>query len=223
MISVPYLTYDHMEAVAQKLLFEYEQERGQLTPPILIDDIIESHLELSLEIENLRDKLGCSDILGGIYFSKRKIVIDSSLEKEVGRFNFTAAHEVAHWELHRELFITNPNQTDLFNPDSGTNIICRDSNNKNREEFQADFTAACILMPHNLLAQEILKYYGKEVYLFKPGTQFRQYDDCVYHVARNFNKIFDVSIQAMMIRLKYTQLVRDTTVDLIDTSNLYAN
>lgn len=214
MVVVPYLTYDHMEAVAQKLLFEYEQERGQLTPPILIDDIIENHLKLSLEIENLRDELGCSDILGGIYFSERRIVIDSSLAEEDGRYNFTAAHEVAHWKLHRELFMSNSNQTD---------IVCRDSQKRQREEYQADFTAACILMPRNLLAQAVREYYGKEVYPFKRGTQFRQYDDCVDHVARNFNKTFGVSIQAMMIRLKWTQLVRDTTVDLIDSSSLYAN
>ncbi len=214
MVVVPYLTYDHMEAVAQKLLFEYEQERGQLTPPILIDDIIENHLKLSLEIENLRDELGCSDILGGIYFSERRIVIDSSLAEEDGRYNFTAAHEVAHWELHRELFMSNSNQTD---------IVCRDSQKRQREEYQADFTAACILMPRNLLAQAVREYYGKEVYPFKRGTKFRQYDDCVDHVARNFNKTFGVSIQAMMIRLKRTQLVRDTTADLIDSSSLYAN
>lgn len=78
-------------------------------------------------------------------------------------------------------------------------------------------------MPRNLLAQAVREYYGKEVYPFKRGTQFRQYDDCVDHVARNFNKTFGVSIQAMMIRLKWTQLVRDTTVDLIDSSSLYAN
>ena len=219
----PYLTYDDMETVAQNLLLEYEHKGGQLTPPIPIEDIIGNHLELSLEIDNLKDELGLSDVLGGIYFLERRIVIDSSLEEKVGRFNFTAAHEVAHWELHRELFITNPNQTDLFSPNSDTTIICRDSKNKNREELQADFTAACILMPRNLLAQAIREYYGQEVYLFKPSTRFSRYDYCLNHVARNFNVTFGVSIQAMMIRLKQTQLVRDTTVDMIDRLNLYAN
>ena len=217
MAVVPYLTYNNMETVAQNLLLDYEQEWGQLTPPIPIENIIENHLKLSLEIENLRDKLGCSDILGGIYFSERRIVIDSALEEEVGRFNFTAAHEVAHWELHRKLFMPNPNQTRLFDTNSSANIICRDSSKK-REELQADFTAACILMPRNLLAQAVRECYGKEVYLFKRGTRFSQYDDCLNHVARNFNVSFGVSIQAMMIRLKRTQLVRDTTADM-----LYAN
>ena len=223
MVTVPYLKCNYMEAVAQKLLFEYEQERGQLTPPIPIEDIIENHLKLSLEIDNLKDELELSDVLGGIYFPERRIVIDSSLTEEDGRYNFTAAHEVAHWELHRELFMPNPNQTNLFGTHSSKNIICRDSNRQKSEEFQANFTAACILMPRDLLAQAVREYYGKEAYLFKPGTRFSQYDDCVDHVARNFNKAFGVSIQAMMIRLKQTQLVRDTTVDLIDTSNLYAN
>ena len=223
MVAVPYLTYDDMEAVAQNLLLDYEHEGGQLAPPIPIEDIIGNYLKLSLEIDNLKDELGLSDVLGGIYFSERRIVIDSSLEEEVGRFNFTAAHEVAHWKLHRKFFISNPNQLGLFGVNSSTNIICRNSNNKKREELQADFTAACILMPRNLLAQAIREYYGKEAYLFKRGTQFRQYDECVDHVARIFNKAFGVSIQAMMIRLKQTQLVRDTTVDLIDASNLYAN
>ncbi len=222
MVVVPYLTYDEMEAVAQKLLLEYKQDRGQLGLPIPIDDIIESHLKLSLEIDNLRDELECSDILGGIYFLERRIVIDSSLEREVGRFNFTAAHEVAHWELHREFFMPNPNQINFFGTTSA-NIICRDSQKKKREELQADFTAACILMPRNLLAQAVREYYGKEAYSFKRGTRFSQYEDCLNHVARNFNKTFGVSIQAMMIRLKQTQLVRDTTGDMIDRLNLYVN
>ena len=223
MVTVPYLKCNYMEAVAQKLLFEYEQERGQLTPPIPIEDIIENHLKLSLEIDNLQDELGLSDVLGGIYFPERRIVIDSSLTEEDGRYNFTAAHEVAHWELHRELFMPNPNQTNLFGTYSNKNIICRDSNRQKSEEFQANFTAACILMPRDLLAQAVREYYGKEAYLFKRGTRFSQYNDCLNHVARNFNVDFGVSIQAMMIRLEQTQLVRDTTADLIDTSNLYAN
>ena len=223
MVVVPYLTYDEMEAVAQNLLFEYEQEQGQLTLPIPIEDIIENHLRLSLEIENLRDELGYPDILGGIYFSERRIVIDSSLTEEDGRYNFTAAHEVAHWELHREFFMPNPNQIDLFEANSSEDIICRDSNSEKSEEFQANFTAACILMPRNLLAQVVREYYGQEAYLFKRGTRFSQYKDCVDHVARNFNKTFGVSIQAMKIRLEQTQLVRDTTGDMIDRSNLYAN
>ena len=223
MVDVPYLTYNDMEAVAQKLLFEYKQKRGQLTLPIPIEDIIENHLKLSLEIENLRDELGCSDILGGIYFSEPRIVIDSSLIEEDGRYRFTAAHEAAHWELHRELFVSNPNQIDLFSANSSPNIVCRDSNSQTREEFQANYTAACILMPRDLLAQAVREYYGKEAYLFKRGTRFSQYNDCLNHVARNFNVDFGVSIQAMVIRLEQTQLVRDTTADLIDKSNLYAN
>ena len=222
MVVIPYLKYDEMEGVAQNLLFEYKQERGQLTLPIPIEDIIENHLKLSLEIENLRDESGCSDILGGIYFSERRIVIDSSLEKEVGRFNFTAAHEVAHWELHRKLFMPNPNQTYLFDANSSADIICRDFSKK-REELQADFTAACILMPRKILAQTVREYYGQEAYLFKPGTRFSQYNDCLNHVAKNFNKTFGVSIQAMKIRLEQTQLVRDTTGDMIDRLNQYAN
>ena len=72
MVAVPYLTYDYMEAVAQKLLFEYEQERGQLTPPILIDDIIENHLKLSLEIENLKDELETVQIFW-VEFTSRNV------------------------------------------------------------------------------------------------------------------------------------------------------
>ena len=177
MVVVPYLTYDEMEAVAQNLLFKYEQERGQLTLPIPIEDIIENHLKLSLEIENLRDELKCSDILGGIYFLERRIVIDSSLTEEDGRYNFTAAHEVAHWELHREFFMSDPNQIDLFDANSSEDIICRDSNKEKSEEFQANFTAACILMPRNFLAQAVREYYGKEAYPFKRDTRFSQYED----------------------------------------------
>jgi hypothetical protein len=92
------------------------------------------------------------DILGAIFFEKKRIVIDESLDPDAnpakeGRYRYTAAHEVGHWRLHRGLFYKDPTQTSLLDGNAPPSVICRSSQAKARIELQADFYASCVLMP----------------------------------------------------------------------------
>ena len=70
---------------------------------------------------------------------------------EEGRYRFTLAHEGAHWRLHRDLVAMDPMQVSLFNEISSPAVICRSSQAKKREEWQANFHASCLLMPRKLI------------------------------------------------------------------------
>ena len=77
-----------------------------IAPPIPIEDIVEKHLKLGFEFDDMHQLFGVPrsglgfepDILGAIFFDERRIVIDESLDPEEnpsmeGRYRFTLAHE----------------------------------------------------------------------------------------------------------------------------------
>src|SRR5258707_9621531 len=100
--KVPFLEEEQIERDAEALLAEYERARGvQVAPPVPIEDIVEKHLKLRVEFDDMHQMLGVprsapgreSDILGAILFNERRIVIDESLDPEEyptkeGRYRF---------------------------------------------------------------------------------------------------------------------------------------
>jgi hypothetical protein len=164
--KVPYLQEEQIERDVAVLLAEYAQARNVvIAPPIPIEDIVEKHLKLGIEFDDMhrllrvpRSGLGLDpDILGAIWFDDRRIVIDESLDPEEnpskeGRYRFTLAHEGGgHWRLHRHLFAKDPAQISLFNEPAPPSVVCRSSQAKEPVEWQADFYASCLLMPRKLV------------------------------------------------------------------------
>lgn len=162
--NVPYLHQERIERDAAVLLSEYEQTRGVvITRRVPIEDIVEKHLKLGIEFDDMhqllrvpRSALG-PDILGAIFFDERRIVIDESLDPEEnpvkeGRYRFTLAHEGGgHWRLHRHLFAKDPAQVSFFSEPAPPSVVCRSSQAKEPVEWQADFYASCLLMPRKLV------------------------------------------------------------------------
>jgi hypothetical protein len=164
--KVPYLREEQIERDAAALLAEYAQARNVvIAPPIPIEDIVEKHLKLGIEFDDMhrllhvpRSGLGLDpDILGVIWFDDRRIVIDESLDpvenpSKEGRYRFTLAHEGGgHWRLHRHLFTKDRAQVSLFNEPAPPSVVCRSSQAKEPVEWQADYYASCLLMPRKLV------------------------------------------------------------------------
>jgi hypothetical protein len=164
--KVPYLYEEQIERDAAVLLAEYAQARGVvIKPPIPVDDIVEKHLKLGIEFDDMHQLLRVPrsgagfdpDILGAMFFDERRIVIDESLDPEEnpskeGRYRFTVAHEGGgHWRLHRHLFAKDPAQTSFFEGPAQPSIVCRSSQAKEPVEWQADYYASCLLMPRKLV------------------------------------------------------------------------
>jgi hypothetical protein len=161
---VPYLADEAIERDSVSLIKEYEHARGvTIEPPIPIEDILEKHLKLRIEFDDLharhnvpRPENGQTDILGAIY-GDGSIFIDESLDPEEnpvreGRYRFTLAHEGGgHWRLHQHLIKEDTAQASLFSDDGAPKFICRSSQAKERVEWQADFYASCLLMPRKMV------------------------------------------------------------------------
>lgn len=168
-IKVAYLREGQIEREAAALIAEFEQTRGvQICPPIPIENVIEKHLKLTLEFNNLDALFGVPsfgprfsirhepDILGALYFDEHRIVIDEFLDPDENpsqerRYRFTLAHEGAHWRLHRYLFARDLMQDSMFDESALPSVICRSSEAKKPVEWQADFYASCLLMPRKLI------------------------------------------------------------------------
>jgi hypothetical protein len=88
---VPYLSEEQIERDADELLGEYAKgRRAIIAAPIPIEDIVEKHLKLGIEFDDMHRLIGVprdrpggdADILGAILFEDRRIVIDESLDPE---------------------------------------------------------------------------------------------------------------------------------------------
>lgn len=163
-LLVSYLSEDRIEADADALLDEFVEASGSgLQAPVPIDDIVEKHLKLGIEFDDLHRRFDAPnsvlalgpDIIGAIFLSQRRIVVDEFLDPDAdpskeGRYRFTVAHEVGHWRLHRGLMGKDIRNVPVEDS-SQAMVICRSSEAKARVELQADIFASCLLMPRRLV------------------------------------------------------------------------
>lgn len=244
MVQVPFLAKETIERDALALLTEFERARGQLIEaPIPIEDIVEKHLKLGVEFDDMHRWLGvprpdeAADVLGAICFTNRRVIIDESLVPEEnprieGRYRFTLAHEAGgHWRLHRPYFPSDDGQYWLFDEPPPPSVVCRTSQAKAPIEWQAEFYAACLLMPRALLraawAEEtggagakILRPRGRmeipadadEPLATQLRTMWRRMDDDGLETyVRPIAQRFKVSPAAMRIRLEQLGLLHRET------------
>lgn len=219
---IPYLREAHIERCAQQLLVEYERHFGPVAvPPVPIDDIAELHLGLQLEITALQDALRAPGVLGALWVDERRVAIDASLDPEThptleGRYRFTLAHEIGHWQLHRHAVDLSRYELAARLPESATFDRVRQ-----RLEYQANLFAAALLMPKALLRAawcaerggpapfcatsfgarfEWLRRYLASV--VNPPDPNAAEDLLFEHVSRPLAARFHVSAEAMRIRLE---------------------
>jgi hypothetical protein len=220
---------------AALLLAEYGQEHGIVTaPPIPIDEIIEEHLKIAVEIRNLRAEYPEGDVLGAIYFNDKRIAIDQSLVPEDfpamrGRYRFTLAHELAHWRLHRHLYLRRVGERTLLpTVQARPDHVLRRSSHTDPKEVQANRLAAALLMPREMLKRAWHEWRGSmdPIYLedLQPRRQqiltaevlcrggFKSGDDAeanmlFEHACRPLAETFEVSPDAMRIRLEGMNLL----------------
>jgi hypothetical protein len=233
-IRVPFVSEESIERDANALLTQFARDRHtEIRAPIPIEDIVEKHLKLHVEFDDLHRLFGLTrgaepDIFGAIWLETREIVIDESLDPEEypskeGRYRFTLAHEGGgHWRLHRPFFLGNRAEGSFLDHKRQPNIICRPSQSKERVEWQADFYASCLLMPRKLVIQGWQDHFGnlrpfvsdweRSCWLSpgllvngKPVTERNAHllaDSDFREIAKEFAHRFQVSVQAMRIRLE---------------------
>ncbi|GIW81355.1 MAG: hypothetical protein KatS3mg105_3162 [Gemmatales bacterium] len=208
--EVPFLKKEVIEAEALSLLAEY----GQATaPPVPIDEIVELHLMLTLEIMDLQQIFGVGDVHGAIWFRSQRVGVDQSLDparypSKRGRYHFTLAHEAGHWRLHRHLFLRRLDQPSLFSDqEQKPDYVCRSSEKKRPVEWQADQFAANLLMPREMVKRAWHEWRGglDPIYLRDLRAErgdFGTDERVLEHAVRPLAEKFEVSAEAMRIRLE---------------------
>ena len=207
---------------AALLLAQYQQKSGPLNgPPVPVDDIVELHLGLRLEFNDMQKLFGVRDIHGALWVNERRVGIDSRLDPErnpsmLGRYRFTLAHEAGHWQLHRHLFKRWANQLSLLPEDAERpEYICRSSDN-DPLEFQANSFASCLLMPKHMVLQAWQAAHGSLDPVFLEdlrssvlavncdGSDGELFESVALPLAEKF----EVSGEAMRIRLEVLGLLK---------------
>jgi hypothetical protein len=107
-IGVPVLTDVMIEAKAYTLLLRYDPKL--LEQPVRISiPLLLNYLKNDFNLEIIATSLGtrgAHKILGKTILSKNLICFDKDLINNEILFNFTAAHAIGHWLLHRSRKIT---------------------------------------------------------------------------------------------------------------------
>jgi len=222
MRKVPFIPTEHIEAAGLCLLAEYGRKYGEVVaPPVPVEEILEAHLGLGLEFDDLPGRIGVPDVLGATWIQDRRVLVDESLDPEEnpareGRYRFTVAHEVGHWELHRRFFVEDAAQPSLFEAAKKPSIVCRTSSRKEPMEWQADAFAGFLLMPKDM----VLKAWEAHNGSLAPYIAAAEMADLsarwglaedkrpTVDIARALAREFRVSGQAMQIRLIGLGLIR---------------
>lgn len=212
--DVPYLPEVRIERDADALIGEYALRDGAaVVAPVPVEDILELHLKLAFEIEDLAALFGTDGVLGAIWFNEKLVRVDVRLDptdnrSRLGRYRYTLAHEVGHWRLHRSYYREDPAQASLFNGRGQPAFVCR-SSEKPPVEWQADTYASYLLMPKSLLVAAWKEWRGNlhAVILadLPPGIvgETRNPDDArLDRFAKPLADRFEVSAEAMRIRLE---------------------
>lgn len=217
-----------IEEYAMGLLGEYEAKyRCKVNYPVQIADILDCLFDFVVEVDDLQSTIG-RDVLAAlfIYKGERRIVVDTSIDAEVnasmrGRYNFSLAHEAGHWIIHAPKLLAMENTPDLVVAPGEPAIICR-SSDKDENERQADRFAGYVLMPRELVRKAWIAEFGEDsppVNVYEELEDLKQKfytlrnDNKVFcEIARKFAKLFQVSAEAMQIRLSelgYIKLEED--------------
>lgn len=187
MIEVFDLKKWEIERYANRVLKEakaHELYDGNSHTPL--DKICEQQLGLQYCYLNLPQAQNGEDVSGYILFDKKAIVLNNLECKHSyykGRINFTIAHEIGHWILHKG----------LYDYDKPRFILLQTEFAEESEtiEYEADYFSACLLMPKGLVK--------------------KKWNELQNHSPQEKRKIladfFRVSLEAMNIRISYLQLI----------------
>lgn len=155
-------------------------------------------------------QLGQYEVIG------KRIVVNTSLQSNIGRERFTLAHELGHHMLHRPLFL----QQGVVSAGSTEQVLSAHNtiieSNQRRLEYQANMFASCLLMPRKLVEARYRYYYTTYLiglyggnlrplyYSPKQSETFAGYNIIVGNMASEMR----VSQKAMGIRLQELDLLR---------------
>lgn len=227
-VSVPYLPAIQIECEAEALLSAFAKRFSAITePPVPAQEIASRLLGLRIESLDLKRAFPDSDAHGAIWFRQRKVAIDQSLDPRLApanrfRYRFALAHELGRWQLHRRHYLENQTEQRLWERGLvGPDIVCRSKHRVKPIKWQADQFASLLLIPRTMLLQAWNQFRGgdsspidvREILppgyaarRLSPGSSTNDDRSAMEYFCRPLADRFEVSAQAMRIRLESLQL-----------------
>lgn len=177
---VPFISDATLEELADALLDQYEQEIEPVgEPPVPVERIADFLLELNIEWLDIPDTEE-APILAYLHPASQTIRLNEQrlayFEAHPGVYEYTLAHEIAHFQLHLTEADLRPDQAFVYRHKQMSN---------DRREWQAERFASYLLMPTSLLIPAI------------DGLDLQRWPD-LYRLRDQFQ----VSITALRIRLE---------------------
>lgn len=138
--------------------------------------------------------------LGHLHLNTGQIELNDILKDEPRRLNFTLAHEIGHWILHRDII---KEQIDSIGENAESLEYLGEADNK-RMEYQANLFASILLMPEQSFARSVATLFNK--YSINRGRLYVDKQKCNIANYRNITSelanIFYVSKKAAASRMK---------------------
>ncbi len=127
----------------QEALWSGETPRPiQMLDPAIAANVLDVDFGYYEELGPFGDRRGRFEIAGLVDRHRRTIAISKRFKAETMRF--TAAHEIGHWILH---------PGEMMHRDRPIEGLGREAPSRSAEEREADYFAACFLMPRKLITQ----------------------------------------------------------------------
>lgn len=170
---------------------------ARVRPPVPLEEmLLEKHSGIRLGITDLKSEFG-PDALGVYLLDTREVLIDESLEPSehpamLGRYRFTAAHELGHSRMH---------SSQIGDTSGGSRVILCSRPSSDPREWEANRFASALLMPR----EEVFIAWG-----CSPYGPFRRSERELDRLCRRkgipwdlaLARKFEVSRTAMRIRLR---------------------
>jgi Zn-dependent peptidase ImmA (M78 family) len=159
------LAYKRIETLANELIAKSEISH----PPVPVDKIIEGY-NITIKEFDFED-----DISGVLVIAEDGATIGVNPKDNNTRMRFALAHELGHFLLHKdtsEVFIDKDFIVKWRNVESNSNYTVEEVN----QEMEANAFAAALLMPKNLIEQEMamqdMVQLGENALLEQLATRF---------------------------------------------------
>lgn len=187
-MATEFVPYQRIERFAADTLRTFQRMTGNpIQLPIDIDIIGELLYGIVWEYALLDDP----KILAALYAGSRTVKINElhapTFKEKSGFERFTKAHEIGHWIMHVDQAVLGIDC--LPGLEREERVLCRDGT-KNSIEYQADYFAASLLMPADLVID-----------------LSRTKDLCNWPDLYAIAESFDVTITALKVRLERLGLI----------------
>ncbi len=191
-MSVDFIPTHEIEARAAAFLARHHPS-GNI--PVPIEEIVEFGLGIDIvPVPSLHQAL---DIDGFITSDLTEIRVDDFVYQDrPSRYRFTLAHEIAHGELHRELYLASP-----FSTIEGWKefVLGLSDSDYDKLEIQANMFASMVLMPADSTRGSFMEHLGRVPSDLRANLPP---DQIIEVISRSMSSDFQVSPQAMQIRLQ---------------------